>query len=77
MRGIVLSPFSLRNGIAQLTLSLNFDTEGERPYLAIGAIKGGEAGEALRDGCHGLCHHRDYHLAVLVLRSRVRALRVP
>ena len=42
-------------------------------YLAVGAVEGGEAGEALRDGRHRLRHHRDDHLAVLVLRRRSRA----
>ena len=45
--------------------------------LAVRAVEGGEAGEALRDGSHGLGHHRDDHLAVLVLRGRVLALCAP
>ena len=45
--------------------------------LAVRAVEGGEAGEALRDGSHGLGHHRDDHLAVLVLRRRVLALGAP
>ena len=48
-----------------------------RAYLAVRAVEGGEAGEALRDCSHGFRHHRDDHLAVLVLRGRVRALRAP
>ena len=57
--------------------TLYMNKNGKPTDLAVRAIKGGEAGEALRDGRHGLGHHRDDHLAVLVLRRRVLALGAP